>query len=495
MKHVLGIDLGTSAVKVVAVNKAGEVVQQASRPFDLYQEKSGYSEQNPEQWIEQTIAAIHEIQGVLGKDSIEGLSFSGQMHGLVLLDANNEPLRHAILWNDTRTTEECRQIERALGDRLIEIAKNKALEGFTLPKLLWVKNHEPHLYEKAVSFVLPKDYVRYRLTGQLQCEYSDAAGTLLLNVRDKSWSKEIADAVEVSLSLCPPLVESGDCVGNILPEMAELTGLATETKVFAGGADNACGALGAGIIENGKSMCSIGTSGVLLSYHNEEKRDFKGLLHDFNHAEKDSWYSMGVTLAAGDSLSWFKNQFAENYSFDELLLDASQLDAGANGLLFTPYIMGERTPYADANIRGSFIGISSTHGRAHFARAVVEGITYSLKDSLTLMVDNGMEINEIVSIGGGAKSEWWLQLQADIFQKRVVRLKSEQGPALGAAMLAAVGSGWFSSLQECAKAFVAIEKAYEPNEEVAAVHEKVYELYRMIYDSTEKINDELKALR
>ncbi len=363
MEYVIGIDLGTSSIKALLVNEGGEVCREAVRELELIQERPGYSEQNPEQWVAQTIAAVNELSSSVENHSIKGISFSGQMHGLVLLDAQGAPLRNAILWNDTRTTEQCREIERILGERLITIAKNKALEGFTLPKLLWVKQHEQRKFQEARQFLLPKDYVRYRLTGKLHMDYSDAAGTLLLDVANRRWSTDICEALAIPERLCPPLVDSADFVGHLLPEVAAELGLSTETKVFAGGADNACGALGAGIIAPGSTLCSVGTSGVLLSYHQKEEHDFQGKLHYFNHGMKDAWYVMGVTLAAGDSLSWFKKAFADEVSFERLLEEMAEVPPGARGLLFTPYIMGERTPYADSAIRASFIGIDSSHRR------------------------------------------------------------------------------------------------------------------------------------
>lgn len=479
------------------MDQEGHVCKEATKPYDAYHDQAGYSEQNPEDWVEQTIAAIKEItaDSTIEKQDIKGMSFSGQMHGLVLLDKENKPLRQAILWNDTRTTEECRDIEATLGSRLIEVAKNKALEGFTLPKILWVKKHEPEVYAKAETFVLPKDYLRYRLTGEINMDYSDAAGTLLLDVEQKVWSEEICDALSVPVSLCPPLVESVDCVGKVLPEIAEAAGLTEQTKVFAGGADNACGAIGAGILSPGNSLCSIGTSGVLLSYHEKSEKDVKGELHYFNHGKPDAWYVMGVTLAAGDSLSWFKKTFAKEKSFDELLEGVNGTEIGAKGLLFTPYIMGERTPYPDPNIRASFIGMDASHELRHFARSVMEGITFSLRDSLEIARNTGKKIDQIVSIGGGAKNEAWLQMQADIFGAKIVKLKSEQGPALGAAMLAAVGCGLFDSLEACAEVFIQVEKEYTPVSDHVDKYNELYSVYQKVYAQTKELNESLKQFR
>jgi len=379
MRYVIGVDLGTSAVKILIVNKVGTVVHQVSKEYSLIHSQPGYSEQNTEDWVEQTISGLQEIfkNKIIDPTKVDGISFSGQMHGLVLLDKNNNVLRNAILWNDTRTTPQCKYIYEKVGkNKLLNITKNLALEGFTLPKLLWVKEHEPHIYERAKKFLLPKDYLRYRLTDTIAMDYSDAAGTLLLNVENKEWSQEICDILDIDMSICPPLVDSVDHVGNLSKEIAETVGLDPSVRVFAGGADNACGAIGAGIIEEGKTLCSIGTSGVVLTYEEDAAKDFEGKVHYFNHSVPDSFYTMGVTLSSGYSLSWFKNTFAKGTSFDELLGGIETVPVGSNGLLFTPYLVGERTPHADANIRSSFIGIDSTHKQKHFVRSVLEGITF-----------------------------------------------------------------------------------------------------------------------
>jgi xylulokinase len=498
MEYVLGIDLGTSSVKVVLVDKKGTVSGEAVREYELIQTQAGYSEQNPEDWITQTLSAVAELteKESISPQSVKGISFSGQMHGLVLVDANCRSLRPAILWNDTRTTPQCQEIVDVLGESLLDITKNKSLEGFTLPKLLWVKQHEPEIYEKACAFVLPKDYVRYRLTGALHMEYSDAAGTLLFDVTNKEWSEEICNAFSISATLCPELVSSYECVGTLLPDMASAMGLAEETKVFAGGADNACGALGAGIVNDGAALCSIGTSGVLLSYEANKEQDFRGSLHFFNHAKPNSFYLMGVTLAAGYSLSWFKNTFAKEKKFEEMLQGVSSVPIGSNGLLFTPYLAGERTPYADSNIRASFIGMDGSHSFDHFARAVLEGITFSLRDSLELMRTVGKkEINKIISIGGGAKNELWLQMQADIFNATVVNLTSEQGPALGAAIIASVGCGWFDTFEACTDTFIQYEKEFSPIPENVIVYEDVYHIYKDVYQQTKDLNQRLHVFR
>ncbi|MFD1414940.1 xylulokinase [Oceanobacillus jeddahense] len=498
MKYVIGVDLGTSAVKLLLVNQKGKVVQEVSKEYPLMQEKAGYSEQNPEDWVEQTIAGLSELAESFSGDlsDIEGISFSGQMHGLVLLDEQKDVIRPAILWNDTRTTAECQEITERVGkDTLLQIPKNIALEGFTLPKILWVRKHEPENYAKAKLFLLPKDYLRFRLTGQLHMDYSDAAGTLLLDIEKRSWSKEICEALDIDPDLCPSLISSHEAVGNINEEIVKKTGLPEEISVFAGGADNACGAVGAGILEEGKTMASIGTSGVVLSYEGAGDKSFEGKVHYFNHAAPDAYYTMGVTLAAGHSLSWFKDTFAEKIEFDDLLNKANNVAIGANGLLFTPYIVGERTPHVDASIRGSFIGVDSSHETKHFTRAVIEGITFSLNESVEIFRENGKVIDNVIAIGGGAKSDMWLQIQADVFNATVIKPNSEQGPGMGAAMLAAYGSGWFESLQECASVFLEDAKTVEPIPENVEKYKELFTLYQSVYASTNQINKKLMNYR
>ncbi|NBI29068.1 xylulokinase [Chengkuizengella marina] len=497
MKYVIGIDLGTSAVKVLLVNKEGEVCIECAKEYPLIHEKSGYSEQNPEDWVEQTILALKELvdHGNVNPEDIEGISFSGQMHGLVLLDENYEVIRNAILWNDTRTTKQCNVIKTKLGQKLFKITKNPALEGFTLPKILWVQENEAELYEKTAVFLLPKDYLRYRLTGQIHMDYSDAAGTLLLDVVNKEWSKEICELLNVNISLGPPLVESHDLVGNLLSEIAEQTGLKEETKIFAGGADNACGAIGAGILTPGVGLCSIGTSGVILSYEEDRNRDFKGKIHFFNHGKEDAYYVMGVTLSAGHSLSWFKDTFAHSESFEDIVEDVNHVPIGANGLLFTPYLVGERTPHADAVIRGSFIGMDSSHNRDAFVRSIMEGITFSLNESITLFRNAGKKVDKMISIGGGAKNDVWLQMQADIFNTEILKLENEQGPGMGAAMLAALGCEWFSSLEVCSNQFIQVSKTFQPIDDHVNKYKQLYEVYKNIYPQTKDLNEKLKPFR
>ncbi|WP_099222856.1 xylulokinase [Listeria costaricensis] len=493
MKYIVGIDLGTSALKALLVAEDGTICAESSAAYPLYQERAGFSEQNPEDWYR----ALEDVMRVMAarpeSKDIVGISFSGQMHSLVLLDQAGQVVRPAILWNDVRTTAECEQITEALGERLLEITKNRALEGFTLPKLLWVRENEPENWARAVRFLLPKDYLGFRMTGQQQMDFSDAAGTLLLDLARREWSAEMLERFDLPVTLCPRLVASTDRIGTVLPELAAEWGLPEGIAVFAGGADNACAAVGAGILAEGSAMLSIGTSGVFLTVAKCAEQAYQGKLHLFAHAAADRFYAMGVTLAAGHSLSWFKEQFAKESTYEELLADTSELAPGSDGLLFAPYIMGERTPYPDSQIRGSFIGIDGRHTRRHFAKAVLEGITFSLRDSMALMEQHtDAHFSEIISVGGGAKNSDWLQMQADIFNVPIRTLKSEQGPAMGAAMIAAVGAGLYETLEEAAERLVAYAEVYTPNAAAVQEYQRVYALYRQIYPATRALSHQLR---
>ncbi|GAA0358760.1 xylulokinase [Alkalibacterium iburiense] len=493
MSYVLGLDLGTSGLKGILVNKEGKIVDEASSEYPLLTPKRGHSEQDPTEWFR----AAKEVMKAIVKstpdvaENLDGISFSGQMHSLVLLDKDDQVLRNAILWNDVRTTEQCETITEKV-DNLIDITKNKALEGFTLPKILWVKENEPEIFEQAALFLLPKDYLGFRLTGNKQMEYSDAAGTLLLDVEKRTWSKVIAETLDIPVSICPPLVESHGKIGTLDSELAQKLGFKKDIPVFSGGADNPSAAVGAGIVRPDQAMASIGTSGVFLSYEETGDKAYNGHLHYFNHVIPNAFYTMGVTLAAGSSLNWFKQTFAPNESFEELLSGVKDIKPGSDGLLFAPYISGERTPYTDSNIRGTFLGMDIAHTRDHFARAVLEGITFSLKDSYELMKKHSnKDFTQIVSVGGGAKNPDWLQMQADIFNAPVVTLETEQGPAMGSAMIAAVGAGWFEDFEACSEVFVQYKSEVKPNPEAVEKYEKVYENYKDVYPTIKELSHKL----
>ena len=491
---VLGVDLGTSAVKVSAVDRQGTIIAQEAYDYPLSQPAPGYSEQNPEEWVSGTTVAIVRLilNDQLAPEQIKGISFSGQMHGLVLLDKDHKVLRPAMLWNDTRTSKQTREIQEKMGDEFIEVTRNRAQEGFTLPAILWIKENEPEIFAQVDKFVTPKDYSRYRMTGKLQMEISDAAGTVALDVAAGTWSKRVQEVFDLPATIFPEIIQSIDNVGPISKNYAEFSGLTTNTQVIGGAADNAAGAVGAAILKPNMVMSSIGTSGVVLKYEDTADVDYHGKLTFFNHAIPDKFYSMGVTLAAGYSLSWFKKNFASEISFNEMVDSAKSSTIGANGLLFTPYIVGER---GDGDIRGSFIGIDGTQTRADFVRAVLEGIIYSFKDMFALYEAAGAAFDTVVAIGGGAKSALWLQIQADIFNTKVVSLKNEQGPGMGAAILAAVGLGWFDSVQQAADTFTSFGKTYEPVPENVVKYQEYYQLYKQVYPQTADLSHELLALR
>lgn len=497
MELVLGVDLGTSAVKVSAVNNVGEVVVQESFDYPLIQEQPGYSEQNPEEWVSATTMAIVRLilNHKIVPSEIKGISYSGQMHGLVLLDSDNKVIRPAILWNDTRTTPQCQEIDAKMGDKFVDITGHKPLEGFTITKILWVKENEPENWKKVKTILLPKDYLRYKMTGNLRIDYSDASGTALLDESEKMWSKEICEVFNIPKNILPQLVESSDFTGNITQDYAEYSGLTTETKTFAGAADNAAGAIGAGILNSDDLMVSIGTSGVVLKFEDNFNLNYHGELQFENHALNNNYYSMGVTLAAGYSLNWFKRTFSKDMEFSNFVALARDSPIGANGLLFTPYIVGERTPYPDSSVRGSFIGIDGTHRINDFVRSVLEGIIYSFKDIIKIYEDNSAQIHEIISIGGGAKSDLWLQIQADIFNKDVVKLQNEQGPGLGAAMIAAVGVNWFDTLQDSAKVFVKKGRRFQPIAKNVAIYDSFYKIYAQIYMQTKDISKQILDIK
>lgn len=492
MSYVLGIDLGTSSLKGSLFNESGILIDSISSTYPIINPEKGYSEQNPMDWINALEDILQKFeQRVLDfNKELSGISFSGQMHSLVLLDKNNETIRNSILWNDVRTTQQCNEIMNIFGDRLLEITQNIALEGFTLPKILWVQKHEPELWKKVDKILLPKDFLGLYMTGKFYTDFTDAAGTLLLDLKSKEWSNEICEQFHIPKNFLPPIYESTDCIGEVRSELLEKFNLYNKVQVFAGAADNACGAIGAGIYTRDKSMVSIGTSGVFLSFEENTNKNYEGKLHYFNHVIKDKYYSMGVTLSAGNSLNWFKRTFAPETSFEELLKNISKIEPGSDGLFFTPYISGERTPYIDSEIRGAFEGIDENHDVDHFVRAILEGITYSLKETQEIYEDLSKEHPKtIVSIGGGAKSKEWLQIQADIFNTPILTLDIDQGPSLGAAMIASVGLDWYSDFESCSKDFVKYSNETFPIVENVSLYEQAYRKYKSMYSATKMIMD------
>ncbi|GAB2025797.1 xylulokinase [Lactovum odontotermitis] len=494
MTYVLGIDLGTSSLKGILTNEQGQVVAVQSSEYGIDRPKQGYSEQRPEYWT----AALKSVLSALSVEvadfgqALAGISFSGQMHSLVVLDENDVPVYPAILWNDVRTSRQCQEISQKLGARLLEITKNIALEGFTLPKILWLQENEPEIWSRVRKIMLPKDYLGLWLTGNTHTDYSDAAGTLLLDIEKGSWSEEIAGTFNIDMSILPELVESTAQIGTVKEEIKKRFNITAEVKVFAGGADNAAAALGTGLINEEVGLISMGTSGVVSAFE-PEVADYQGKLHFFNHTVPAAYYSMGVTLAAGNSLNWYKETFGKGLSFNELLADVHTVTPGSNGLLFTPYISGERTPHFDSKIRGAFVGISAQHEQKHFARAVLEGITFSLRDSKDrIEATKQKRFKQLISVGGGAQNPDIMQMQADIFNSEMLSLTVEQGPGLGACMIAAYGCGLYDSLEEVTKVFVHYKSStFVPNPENAEKYEKVYHIWEKMYAATAELSHEL----
>jgi len=482
---LLGIDLGTSGVKVLAINETGETLASTNISYPLIQPRAGWSEQNPKDWWQGTIEAIQKIldDQAVRPDSVVALSLSGQMHGSVFLDSDNQMIRNPLLWNDTRTFEECQLITEKIGEKnLLSYVGNPALEGFTLPKVLWLKKNEPDNYKKLSTLMLPKDYIVFMLTGRICTEYSDAAGTLLLDVKNRCWSKEVCEKLDIDLCVLPELLDSTDIVGTLTAQASEATGLPENVKVVAGGADNACSAVGNGIVEEGVMLASIGTSGVVLAHTNSMHHDPQGRIHSFNHAVPNRWYLMGVMLSAGMSMSWLKNELIGR-DYDYINEEAAQVKPGSEGVIFLPYLFGERTPHRDPRARGVYFGISGIHSQRHLIRAVFEGVAFGLKDSLELIKGLGVEPSQIRVTGGGAKSMLWRQIIADVFNAEVRTMQADEGPAFGAALLAGVGAGVYSSTEEAVNETVTTGETCEPNKDNIEMYEEVYGLFRSLYQS------------
>ncbi|WP_248924892.1 xylulokinase [Paenibacillus hamazuiensis] len=493
MTYFLGIDLGTSAVKCILVDQEGKVKAAHSVEYPLLQPQPGWAEQHPEDWWNGTAGCIAELlrhAGVSGAE-VKGIGLSGQMHGSVFLDRSLQVVRPALLWCDQRTAAECEWIEAAVGkERLGELTGNKALTGFTAPKVIWLRNHEPERYAQVAHLMLPKDYVRLKLTGAFGMDMADASGTLLLDVAGRRWSTEVVERLGIPMEWLPPLYESNEIAGRLLPEAAALTGLAAGTPVVAGGGDQACGAVGVGVVRQGVASVALGTSGVVFVHDDSYQPEPECRLHAFCHGVPGKWHRMGVMLAAGGSFQWWRNHFAgeemekarqegrDVYEYLTALAETAPL--GSEGLLFLPYLSGERTPHPDPKARGGFIGLSLRHDKAHLTRAVLEGITFGLRDSLELVKASGAPITELRVNGGGARSPFWRQMIADIFGYPVVTVNSTDGPAYGAAVMAASGV-LGRSIEELCERWIAVESRVEPDPARQAQYEKIYAVYRSLY--------------
>jgi len=507
MQALLGIDLGTTGVKAALfATEDGQVISSAFIGYPLAHPYPGWAEQDPEQWWQATITAIRSCltqgaeHGTMPGD-IRGVGLSGQMHGVVLLDEQNKVLRPCIIWADQRSDAQCRWMTEQVGaSRLIEYVSNPALPGFSAPKALWIRDNEPEIFARTRTIILPKDYIRFRLTGLLAMEISDAAGTCLLDVKHGSWSQEVLHAIGFDPSLLPSVVASDAVSGTITHEVEQLTGLHAGTPVAGGGADNACGAVGNGVVRPGLALVSIGTSGVLLAYAATPQVDVSGPIprvHTFNHAVPNAWYLMGVTQGAGLSLRWVRDniglpeQALERWTgldaYELLTREAEGVSPGSDGLLFLPYLQGERTPHLDAYARGGWIGLTASHTRRHLVRAVLEGVAFSLKDCYAIIQEQGLELEQLRATGGGAKSLLWRQILADVLGVQLVTTTAEEGPAFGAALLAGVASGVYASVQQACEVTVRVVDRIEPRPEMEHVYANAYEKYRALYPALKPI--------
>lgn len=504
MSYLLGLDIGTSGVKALLMSVDGELIGSASQEYPMSSPRPGWTEQDPEDMWQGTIDALAKViaKYQVTPTSIRGIGLSGQMHSSVFLDSEGQVIRPAILWNDSRTTRQCREIESLVGkELLLEEASNPALEGFTAPKVLWLKENEPDNFKKLRWLLLVKDYIRYRLTGEINMELSDAAGTLLLNVKDRKWSDVIMNKLNLPMEILPDLVDSTTVCGYVKPEVAQLTGLLPGTPVVGGGADNACGAVGAGIVEPGRAMISLGTSGVMLAHLEQPKLPRSGTIHMFNHAVPDKFYMMGVILSAGLSFRWFRDQFGtvEKLFASEMDTDvytvltnlAETSPAGSNGLIFLPYLTGERTPHGDGNARGGFFGLSASHARKDFVRAILEGVGFAFRDSLCLLQQAGWDGNSVRCIGGGARSTLWREIIASILGLQVQTLNNDEGPGLGAALLAGVGTGAFDNASEASEAILTVESTIDPNPKWTNTYQEMYQIYKSLYPAMKPMYDQL----
>jgi xylulokinase len=495
--YVLGIDVGTGGTRALIVDEKGRIAASATEEHEPFASpKIGWAEQPPEDWWRAAGIAVRKAlaQGNLRGDQLSCVGFSGQMHGAVMLDAAGEVVRPALIWCDVRTEKQCRELNERIGaERLIQLTCNPALPNFTLTKLLWVRENEPENWKRVRSVMLPKDYVRFRLTGERAIDVADASGTLMLDVAKRRWSAEVLQAAEIDPSLLPAVYESPDVCGRISATGAIATGLAAGTPVVAGAGDQAAGATGMGIVTPGAVSATIGTSGVVFAATDRPALDPRGRLHTFCHAVPGRWHVMGVTQAAGLSLRWFRDNFGSSAtqstgdSYEKLTAEAATVAPGADGLLWAPYLMGERTPHLDADARGALVGLTASHTRAHIVRAILEGVAFSLKDTFTIFEEMKVPVKSIRLGGGGARSPLWRQIQADVYDHEVEIVEAEEGAAYGAAILAGVGAKMWPSVDAACDSVVRIASRTQPNAASAEVMQKNYAAYRRIYPAMKSI--------
>ena len=507
MRYVIGIDLGTSGTKTVLFDEQGGIIASALVEYPMAQPQNGWAEQEPSDWWNASVTTIREVieKGGVNAEDIVSLGISGQMHGLVMLDEKNEVIRPSIIWCDQRTAKECEEIEARVGkERLIEITANPALTGFTASKILWVRNNEPENYAKCAHILLPKDYVRFMLTGEYATEVSDASGMQLLDIGARAWSDEVLEKLGIDKKLLGKVYESPEITGYITEEAAALTGLKKGTIVVGGAGDNAAAAIGTGTVNDGDAFTTIGTSGVVFAHTKEMSIDPKGRVHTFCCAVPGEWHVMGVTQGAGLSLKWFRDNFCAdiianakaNGENPYKVMDDMAEEAGisARKLLFLPYLMGERTPHLDPNARGAFFGLSAIHDRGDMIRAIMEGVSYSLKDCLTVLEEMGVRPEHMLACGGGGTSALWRQMLADIYGMNVSTVDSKEAPALGVAILAMVGAGIYASVPEACEKILRLNTTTAPTPENSERYEKVYALYRALYPHLKTDYEALAAL-
>ncbi|QDT15167.1 xylulokinase [Alienimonas californiensis] len=490
MSVFLGIDIGTSGTKTLAVRGDGTLLGSAAVEYPLLTPRPGWSEQDPRHWADAAVATVRQLvnDGSVDPAEVQGIGLSGQMHGSVFLDAQGEVIRPALLWNDQRTAAQCEAITDAAGGReeLIRMVANPALTGFTAPKILWLRDEEPERFAQLKTVLLPKDYVRYRLTGEFATEVSDASGTLLLDVANRRWSDELLAKLNLDPGLLPPVYESQEVTGRLTAAAAEAMGLPAGVPVVGGGGDQAAGAVGNGIVRSGVVSAALGTSGVVFAHSDEMQFDPAGRAHTFCHAVPGKWHVMGVILSAAGSLQWFRNQLCMDlgdFAFDRITQRAEEIPPGCEGLYFLPYLSGERTPHADPHARGAWVGLNLRTDRAALGRAVLEGVTYAMRDSLEIIQQLGVPIGEVRLSGGGAKSPFWRQLQADIYHEPCTVTNALEGPAYGAALLAMAGTGEYESVEAACDATISVTERITPNEAVAAQYDALYPAYGQLYQA------------
>ena len=495
MPYLLGIDIGTSGTKTLICDEKGKVRGTAVAEHPISSPKPGWSEQDPEDWWRSTIKATKAVlkKARIKSHDVGAVGLSGQMHGSVFLADGSTPLRPALLWNDQRTAEQCRQIEEKAGGReaLIELVANPALTGFTAPKILWVRQNEPKVYERTKHILLPKDYVRYRMTGHYATEVSDASGTLLLDVVHRTWSDQLLGLLQIDKSLLPPVYESLQVTGILSEQGARALGLRPGTPVVGGGGDQAAGAVGNGIVAPGIVSATLGTSGVVFAHSDTPTRDPRGRVHTMCHAVPGKWCVFGCMLSAGGSFQWLRNQLGSDEiaaakkrgvdPYDLLVAEARRAPAGAEGLFFLPYLTGERCPHPDPDARGGWIGLTSRTTRDMLIRSLLEGVTFGMRDALEIMRQMGIPITQVRASGGGARSDFWRHLQADIYKLPIVFTNATEGPAYGAALLAGVGIGVWSSVEQACKSCIKQTARIMPNRKLAAMYDRYYAVYDKLY--------------